>query len=261
MITPLRLIRQFFTNALQIEMEYRAEFFVSALNSMLAFGSGFLVLHAIFHNVPALGGWAFEEGLILFGVFLIIEGYIAMFLKPNLSRISEYIRLGTMDFILLKPINSQFFVSFRFVNIWAFPSLITGFGLVAYGMWALEVLSLLNLAQFTLMLIPALIIVYAIWCALNTTAFWWTKVENINLMFRAFFEAGRFPVTAYPGWLKVVLTVIVPVAFMTTVPAQAAFAGLTPVMAFAGWLIALVALLLSHLFWRFALASYASASS
>jgi len=261
MTNPFRLIRQFFTNALQIEMEYRAEFFVSALNSMLAFGSGFLVLYAIFHNVPTLGGWAFEEGLILFGVFLIIEGYIAMILKPNLSRISEYIRLGTMDFILLKPINSQFFVSFRFVNIWAFPSLITGCGLVIYGMWALDVLSVLSVARFILMLIPALIIVYAIWCMLNTTAFWWTKVENINLMFRAFFEAGRFPVTAYPGWLKLVLTVVVPVAFMTTVPAQAAFSDLSLPMTLAGWIIALAALAISHLFWRFALANYASASS
>ncbi|MEM9910681.1 MAG: ABC-2 family transporter protein [Pseudomonadota bacterium] len=261
MIRFARLIRQFFGNGLQIEMEYRGEFVISALNSLLAFGSGFIVLYAVFHNVSELGGWAFEEGLILFGVFLIIEGYIAMFLQPNLSRLSEYIRLGTMDFILLKPINSQFFVSFRFINIWAFPSVLLGLGLVFYGMWALDALTIPLVAQFLLLLAPALVIVYAVWCVLNTTAFWWTQVENINLIFRTFFEAGRFPVTAYPRWLQILLTAVVPVAFMTTVPAQAAFSEVTLEMALLSWAVAIFALFLCHLFWRYALSKYSSASS
>lgn len=261
MIRFARLVRQFFGNGLQIEMEYRGEFLISALNSLLAFGSGFVVLYAVFHNVSELGGWAFEEGLILFGVFLIIEGYIAMFLQPNLSRLSEYIRLGTMDFILLKPIGSQFFVSFRFINIWAFPSLLLGLGLVLYGMWTLDALTMRMLAQFLLLLVPALMIVYAVWCVLNTTAFWWTQVENINLIFRTFFEAGRFPVTAYPRWLQVLLTAVVPVAFMTTVPAQAAFSEVTLEMAALSWAVAVLALLICHVFWRYALSKYSSASS
>lgn len=261
MIRVAHLIAQFFANGLQIEMEYRGEFLISALNSLLAFGSGFVVLYAVFSNVSELGGWAFEEGLILFGVFLIIEGYVAMFLQPNLSRLSEYVRLGTMDFILLKPINSQFFVSFRFINIWAFPSLVLGLGLVLYGMWALGALTLLAMGQFVLLLIPALMIVYAVWCVLNTTAFWWTQVENINLIFRTFFEAGRFPVTAYPRWLQVVLTAVVPVAFMTTVPAQAAFSEITLATTLMSWAVALGALFVSYAFWRYALSKYASASS
>lgn len=261
MIRSTRLIRQFFANGLQIEMEYRGEFLISALNSLLAFVSGFVVLYAVFHNVSELGGWAFEEGLILFGVFLIIEGYIAMFLQPNLSRLSEYIRLGTMDFILLKPISSQFFVSFRFINIWAFPSIVLGSGLVIYGMWALDVLSPLGMARFLLLLCPALMIVYAVWCILNTTAFWWTQVENINLIFRTFFEAGRFPVTAYPRWLQVLLTAVVPVAFMTTFPAQAAFSQIGVSTSVISWIVGIFALFVSHAFWRYALSKYASASS
>ncbi|MEM6889648.1 MAG: ABC-2 family transporter protein [Pseudomonadota bacterium] len=261
MIRLVHLIAQFFANGLQIEMEYRGEFLISALNSLLAFGSGFVVLYAVFNNVSELGGWAFEEGLILFGVFLIIEGYIAMFLQPNLSRVSEYVRLGTMDFILLKPINSQFFVSFRFINIWAFPSLVLGLGLVLYGMWALDTLTSLAMGQFLLLLIPALLIVYAVWCILNTTAFWWTQVENINLIFRTFFEAGRFPVTAYPRWLQLLLTAVIPVAFMTTIPAQAAFSDVTVATGLISWSVGLGALFISHAFWRYALSKYASASS
>ncbi len=261
MINLIRLMRQFFSNSIQIEMEYRAEFFISALNSLLAFASGFAVLYSIFHNVSSLGGWAFEEGLILFGVFLIIDGFVAMIIRPNLNRISEYIRLGTMDFILLKPINSQFLVSFRFINIWSFPNLLIGWGLVLYGMSAMDTLEMFTIVQFIFMLLPALMIVYSILCVLNTTAFWWVKVDNITMLFHIFFETGRFPITAYPKWIQIGLTFIVPVAFMTTVPAQAAFSVLSFKLILIGWGIAGIALLSSHLFWRFALSKYASASS
>ena len=60
---------------------------------------------------------------------------------------------------------------------------------------------------------------------LTTTAFWLVKVDNISELFYAFFSAGRFPVSAFPVWVRFVLTFIVPIAFITTVPAAAAVGG------------------------------------
>jgi ABC-2 type transport system permease protein len=105
------------------------------------------------------------------------------------------------------------------------------------------------------------VIIYALWVMLLTTAFWFVKVENITEIFNAFFAAGRFPVSAFPSWVRFVLTFIVPIAFITTVPASAAVGRLTWSMALASFAIAAALLCLSHLFWRVALASYTSASS
>ena len=56
---------------------------------------------------------------------------------------------------------------------------------------------------------------------LATSAFWLVRVENILMIFQSMYEAGRWPVSIYPGWLRFALTFIVPVAFAVTVPAQA----------------------------------------
>ncbi len=261
MIRTFTILKYFFVNSLQIEMEYRSEVVVSALNSVLAAISGYVVIYSLFFNSATIGGWEFEECLILFGIFLLIEAFISMILRPNLSRLSEYIRMGSMDYMLLKPVSSQFLVSFRFINIWAFPNLFIGWGLVFYGMYKLSTLSFFTIFQLALMLPPALIIVYSIWCLLNTTAFWWINIENITMLFNSFLEAGRFPISAYPGYMQVILTLVVPVAFITTVPAQAAFEILSFKNILLGWVISGTLLLVSNLLWRYALSKYASASS
>jgi ABC-2 type transport system permease protein len=96
---------------------------------------------------------------------------------------------------------------------------------------------------------------------LTTTAFWWVRVNNMMELFNAFFVAGRFPITAFPIWVRVILTFIVPIAFITTVPASAAVGRLDWPMALGSLAIAAGFLLLSHLFWRWAVANYTSASS
>jgi ABC-2 type transport system permease protein len=106
-----------------------------------------------------------------------------------------------------------------------------------------------------------MLIVYAIWALLHTLAFWLVKIENISQVFFAVFEVARFPVGAFPGVLRLFFTVVVPVAFMTTVPASAAAGALDWRYALASPLIAVAGLWLSHRFWQYALRHYTSASS
>lgn len=257
----LRLLRIFLANSLQLEMEYRANFAMDALNALLAFGSGLLVLYAIFEHAESIGGWSFPEALALLGVFMILEGFIELVLYPNLNNLPEYIRKGDMDFMLLKPVSAQFLVSFRYIRLWKLPELATGVALLGYAMAALNTLTPATVALTVVLLVSAATIVYAIWCMLTTTAFWLVKVENLPELFYSIFSAGRFPVSAFPTWARFALTFIVPVAFATTVPAAAATGRLDGTMAAGSLLVAALALLLSHGLWRLAVASYTSASS
>ena len=96
---------------------------------------------------------------------------------------------------------------------------------------------------------------------LATTSIWFVKTWNATEVLRATLTAGRYPITAYPQTLRVFFTVVVPVAFLTTIPAVALLG-----RASAGWvagslLAAVLSLILSRLFWRQALRHYTSASS
>ena len=51
--------------------------------------------------------------------------------------------------------------------------------------------------------------------------FWFTKFDNNVTILQALLDAGRYPVTVYPVWLRILVTFIIPIAVATTVPLQA----------------------------------------
>jgi len=179
----------------------------------------------------------------------------------NVGDLPPLIRRGDLDFILLKPVSSQLFISVRKFVLTSLPALLLGLGVMFYSMWAMNTLSVGSVVLTLGLLICAMLIMYAIWTLLHTLAFWFVRIENIAQLFYAVFEVARFPVSAYPSWLRATFTFVVPVAFMTTVPASAA-SGITD-WALALWapIIAMGGLWASHLFWQFALKHYTSASS
>ena len=136
-----------------------------------------------------------------------------------------------------------------------------GWAVIGVGMARQGTLSWANVGLTVLLLVAATAILYAVWFALTTTAFWFVKVDNVSELFTAFFAAGRFPVSAYPGWVRALLTFVVPIAFLTTVPAEAASGRLTWAAALGAAGVAVVLLAASQAFWRHALANYTSASS
>jgi ABC-2 type transport system permease protein len=105
------------------------------------------------------------------------------------------------------------------------------------------------------------LIVYSFWVILASTAFWLVRVENILMIFQSMYEAGRWPVSIYPGWLRFALTFIVPVAFAVTVPAQALAGRLTWQTLLGAWVLAAALLIASRLLWRAGLRRYAGASA
>jgi ABC-2 type transport system permease protein len=75
------------------------------------------------------------------------------------------------------------------------------------------------------------------------------------------YEAGRWPVSLYPPWLRFILSFIVPIAFVTTVPVEALTGRLTPQTLLLGMMLAAVLLVLSRLFWKIGLRQYSGASA
>lgn len=261
MMRYLRLFRLYAASSIQLDLEYRADFVINAVTALISLGSGWLVLDVMFTHAESFGGWSFHEALALFGIYVIFEEFIAGILTLNLNRLPQLIQSGDLDFMLLKPINSQFQVSVRRLPWMSLPTALFGLGVVVYASVTLGTLSAGSAVLTAMLFVSGVVIIYAIWVMLLTTAFWFVKVENVAEIFNAFFLAGRFPVTAFPSWVRFLLTFIVPVAFITTVPAAAAVGRLSWPMALASFAIAAILLAASHLFWRTALASYTSASS
>ncbi|HTM43594.1 MAG TPA: ABC-2 family transporter protein [Polyangiaceae bacterium] len=257
----LRLIRIFWATALLAEIEYRVNFLLAALNSMASLAGALFGLSLFFRHGATLGGWSWNEALVVLGLFTALSGLSSTLLTPNLNRIVEQVKDGTLDFVLLKPVDSQFWLSLRRFSPWGIPDVLFGLGLLIYGASGASG-ALLNLPGALLPLIACVVILYSLWFIMATTTVWFVQIYNVTEVLRSMLDAGRFPIDAFPsGAYRFVFTFLVPVAFLTTVPARAVLGLAHGVDVVLSGAVAIALFACSRAFWRFALRFYTSASS
>jgi ABC-2 type transport system permease protein len=258
--SPLAVLRALWSVNLAEELQYRGNFVASILGTMFWLVMALLVLAVFFRQAETLGGWRFWEVVVLLGVFNTLAGVVDTLLRPGIGNLAEQIRNGHLDLVLSRPVETQFFVSFRKLAVWRLTDVVMGLALVGYALVKLETTpSVLQLAAFVVTLLAAAVVVYSLWVALMSLAFWFVRVENLSVLFDAVFAAARYPVTVYPGALRFVLVYLLPIAWTTTIPASTLTGRLGAGGVVLSVVVAVISLALSRLVWRTALARYTSA--
>ncbi|MBL1174689.1 ABC transporter permease [Pantanalinema sp. GBBB05] len=256
----LHILRLFWSTAIAAELEYRINFLLAALSSLGGLAGSLFGLFLFYRTGYTFRGWSWQQALVVVGVFTLLQGFSATFLAPNLNRIVRHIQQGTLDFVLLKPVSSQFWLSAHTLSPWGLPDLIFGMVLIGYAGRQLG----LQLQDYLFSLVPigfGFLILYSLWFILGAMSIWFVKIYNVTEVLRGFLEAGRYPMAAYPTGYRVFFTFVVPVAFLTTVPTEVLLGRGELLWVAGAGLLAIALLLVSAGFWRFALRFYTSASS
>jgi len=236
-------------------------FVVQLVQSLLALGTGLVVLSLVFGRTEDLAGWTRPQLLVVMGVFTALGGVIRAVIQPNMQRLIDDIRRGTLDYALTKPADAQVLVSVRDVRIWQLVDVVLGLGVVVAGVAQLEGVSVGNVVGFAFLLALGSVMIYCFWLMLATAAFWLVRIEEVQEMFEGLYRAGQYPVGIYPSWLRFGLTFLVPLGFAITVPSEALTGRLElgAVALMVALAVALVAL--SRWLWKRGLRRYGSASS
>jgi ABC-2 type transport system permease protein len=244
------------------ELTYRANLMVQIVSSSAALAASLIFLAAVYAHTNTLAGWRPAELLALLGVFFVLTGLIGSIVQPSLQAFVDDVRLGSLDFALMKPCDAQLLVSIRRVDLWKLIDV--GLGLVLMMLSLVQLggsVGPLQAVEFAVALVAGGATVYSLCLMLATLAFWFIRVDNALIVFLTFWEAGRWPVQVYPEWLGRTLTFVVPVAFATTVPAEALSGRLGPATLFGAILLAIVLLVVSRLVWLRGLRHYSGAST
>ncbi len=255
-----KLLRIFWSTAIAAEMEYRVNFLLATLSSLGNLVGSLFGLFLFYRTGYTFAGWSWEAALIVLGIFTLLQGFSATFLAPNLNRIVRHVQEGTLDFVLLKPIRSQFWLSVHTFSPWGLPDLVFGSAIIGYAGTRLN----LRINDYIISTIPlcfGFIILYSLWFMLGATSIWFVKIYNVTEVLRGLLEAGRYPMVAYPTAFRFFFTFVVPVAFLTTVPAQLMLGQSEIPWLIGSLILALGLFAASTWFWRFALRFYTSASS
>jgi ABC-2 type transport system permease protein len=262
MMRYFRLLFLFLKASFLVELEYRANFLSRAVLGLLWVSITILSTAIFFGHTDTIGGWSFNETLIIAGLFTLMGGIIQALFQPNVQKIIEMVRVGTLDFVLTKPVNSQFLASLRYSQWYGLVDVAAGSAIIIIALSRMGYApDPLTLAAFALMLVLALLIVYSIWVVMATLSFWFVKVGNLTELFNSIYDTGRFPVSTFQGLLRILLTVVVPIAFITTFPAQAVLGRLDVPTLLGALFMAGLLFGFSAWFWRYAVSRYSSASS
>ncbi len=260
----LRLIGVFIRTSAQQELAYRANFLIALLHSLLNLITGVAGLAVIFGQVESIQGWDFSATLAVLGVYLTVGALRDLFISPSLDSLAGMdgdVWSGRLDFTLLRPVDIQFLVSFRQWRLFSLLDLILGLGVLGLAVSRLSLtLTPERLIAFVVLLFAALILLYAILLIFTALVFW-SPGFLFTWLFNGLFQMARYPVGLYPGWLRLVLTWIIPVGLITTVPAEALTGSLAPATLVGSLLLAGTLFVVASRLFRRGLRRYASASS
>lgn len=261
-MTYLRILRAQIRASLLVASQYRFDFVVDGLVEIAWAVSAIVPLFVVYGLRTSIGGYSLSDALVVSGFFAMLQAMLEGLINPSLMAIVEHVRKGTLDFVLLKPKDTQFLVSTAKFAPFRMTNLLTAGVLFAVAFSRMGTLpSLGAVAIAAVLFVCSVVILYAIWMLTACAAFFVVKVDNLSHLFQAVLDVARWPRTVFRGVLAFVFTFVLPFSLMTSFPAEA-LRGDLPASAVLGTIAgAALACFIARRAWIFSVRHYASASS
>jgi ABC-2 type transport system permease protein len=250
-------------NSVTRETMFKGNFLLWILVEFLWFGLQLSFIGVLYLHTDNIGTWTKWQVVMLVGASHFIQQIFQAFFLVNCTNLSELVRTGKLDFLLLLPINTRFVVSFRQVDLGAFVNAISGAAVIAYAAHQLHfVPTIPHIVGFLALCIAGILIHYSLMFLLSTISFWTVRAQGIVWGYYNLFNIARMPDEAFQGLFKAVFTFAIPMLLVSNVPARVltnkleSFDSILLLLA-----MAVACFVVSELGWRASLRRYTSASS
>ena len=259
----LLLYAALWKNSVVREMSFKGNFILWIIVELLWFGLQLSFVGVIYRQTQAVGTWNQWQMVMLVGASNFIQQVYQAFFLTNCTNLSELIRTGKMDFLLLLPVNTRFIVSLRQVDLGAFITAGLGLGVMIYAAARLHLHpGALTVLGFSALCLVGILIHYSLMFMLAAVGFWTVRAQGIVWGYYNLFNIARMPDEAFHGAFRAVFTFALPVLLVSNVPVRVLADKLSSPWS---WLLLLgVGALwacVSEWFWRYSIRRYTSASS
>lgn len=233
--TYFKVFLTFLRNSLVRDLSFRTNFVLQAISSTAWTLMNWGLFKIIYQHTSEIGsgsGWHENEFFVFLGSVWIINSLLQTFLMTNAEEFSESIRTGNLDFVLLKPIDTQFLVSFPRINWSQVPNGLLGIALVAYSTRALMLdpdkelaFSVWQIGAYLFFIGCGAVILYSVMIALASTSIWLGRNQNLYDFWFYITNFYRYPMEIYQrSGLGMALwgtfTFIVPILVASNIPAR-----------------------------------------
>lgn len=250
-------------NSVIREMSFKVNFLLWIFVELLWFAMQLSFIAVIYAHTDRIGDWTKWEVVLLMGASHFIQQIFQAFFLTNCTELSELIRTGKLDFMLLLPVNTRFLISLRKVDLGSFVNAASALAVVGYALHQLgRVPGALEILGFGLLALAGILIHYALMFLLSSISFWTVRAQGIVWGYYSLFNIARLPDSAFRGPFKAVFTFVVPMILVANVPAKVLLEKLrSPFEVLLLVVMMLLCATASELFWRFSVKRYTSASS
>ena len=259
----LALYAALWKNSVVREMSFKGNFILWIIVEVCWFALQLSFVTVVFSQTESVGTWTKWEMVLLVGASNFIQQLYQAFFLTNCTNLSELVRTGKMDFLLLLPVNTRFLASLRVVDLGAFINALFGLCVMLFAAAKLNLHpSLAQIAGFGALCVVGILIHYSLMFILATICFWTVRAQGIVWGYYNLFNIARMPDEAFRGAFKAVFTFALPVLLVSNVPVRVLADKVSSPKA---WLlligVGLIWAFVSELFWRVSLRHYTSASS
>ncbi len=250
-------------NSVAREMSFKGNFILWIIVELLWFGLQLSFVMVLYGQTDSIGTWSKWQYVLLIGASNFIQQIYQAFFLTNCTNLSELIRTGKMDFLLLLPVNTRFIVSLRQIDLGAFINAMFAVCVMIFAAGKLNLHpTFLQLLGFSALCVVGILIHYSLMFMLAAISFWTVRAQGIVWGYYNLFNIARMPDEAFRGAFKAVFTFALPVLLVTNVPVRLLADKLSsPVW----WLLllglGLVWAAISEWFWRLSVRRYTSASN
>ena len=250
-------------NSVTREMIFKSNFLLWIVVESLWFGLQLSFIAVLYLHTAHIGSWTKWEVVLLIGASHFIQQVFQAFFLINCANLSELVRTGKLDFLLLLPVNTRFVVSLRQVDLGAFVNAMSAIGVMAYAARQMHFTpGLGQTVGFLVLCLAGIAIHYSLMLLLASISFWTVKAQGIVWGYYNLFQIARMPDEAFRGLFKAVFTFAIPMLLVANVPVRL----LTNKLSHPGPLLLLLGMsvacfLVSEWGWRASLRRYTSASS
>jgi ABC-2 type transport system permease protein len=250
-------------NSVTREMGFKSNFVLWIVVELLWFGLQLAFFNVIYSHTDSIAGWSRWQVVLLVGASHFIQQIFQAFFLTNCVNLSELVRTGKLDFMLLLPVNTRFLVSLRTVDLGGFVNAASAVGVMAFAIHKLQIVpGAIHLIGFGLLVIFGILLHYSLMMILAASAFYTVRAQGVVWGYYQIFNLARMPDTAFRGLFRAVFTYVLPVTLISNVPARTLLQTLeSPQRALLLLAIGVSWFVVSEVVWRFSLRRYTSASS
>jgi ABC-2 type transport system permease protein len=250
----------FFKNRIKILMEYRVNFLIGAVSTIVMQAAGLLTIWVIMAQIPDLAGWSLPEVLLIYGLITLSKSINHMFADNLWTLGRDYVRTGTFDRFMVRPVDPLFhLLADRFCHD-GIGNFLVGAALVVIAGSRLNVVwTPLTIGYLVLMVVSGGFIFIALNLMTSVSGFWLMDSVPVTRVVFEMHEFAKYPLTIYPRFIGVLLTAFIPYGFASFFPAAFLLGrDSSPVLAWGAPLVAAILMVIALGVWRFGLRHYSS---